>query len=340
MRWRTYEEEVVGYMEAKVHGEAEKRLQMLNERCYQVGVSLFGEQERKQQSEKKARNSKLQMLKKEKNRLHKCWKRAKVDQKEGIQVLWEEVKKRYKEELTVCKRREKRKGKELARKQFLKDPFKFAKSLFTQKCSGMLEATKEELEGHLRAVYCDVRRSEELDMRDGFVRPSPPGHVFETGELRWHEVTEFVKKARAGSCPGNNGIPYKVLKRCPRVLKELWKVLRVLWRKRVIADSWCSAEGVFIPKEGKSERIEQFRPISLLNVDGKIFFGILAKRLTDFVMTNGCECVSAESRGARFSRVCGACTSNLGSHHDSKGRERGPGCYLVGSCKCLWVCAS
>ena len=38
----------------------------------------------------------------------------------------------------------------------------------------------------------------------------------------------------------------------------------------------CHAEGVYIPKEESSSTLGQFRPISLLNVEGKIVFGILA----------------------------------------------------------------
>jgi len=40
-------------------------------------------------------------------------------------------------------------------------------------------------------------------------------------------------------------------------------------------------------KESQSESIIQFRPISLLSVEGKIFLGFLAWRLTRFVNSNG-----------------------------------------------------
>ena len=46
------------------------------------------------------------------------------------------------------------------------------------------------------------------------------------------------------------------------------------------------AEGVWIPKEENSTKLEQFRSISLLNVEGKVFFSILARRLTDFLLKN------------------------------------------------------
>jgi len=42
--------------------------------------------------------------------------------------------------------------------------------------------------------------------------------------------------------------------------------------KQVVPRAWCRAGGVFIPKEKDATSISQFYPISLLNVEGKIFF--------------------------------------------------------------------
>ena len=39
------------------------------------------------------------------------------------------------------------------------------------------------------------------------------------------EVKDFVRKARAKSTSGINGISYKLYKRCPEVLTSLWKLL-------------------------------------------------------------------------------------------------------------------
>ncbi len=41
-----------------------------------------------------------------------------------------------------------------------------------------------------------------------------------------------------------------------------------------------------IPKKEKYENIDQFRVISLLSVDSKIFFSIVAKRLSNFLLNN------------------------------------------------------
>ncbi|GFN91318.1 reverse transcriptase [Plakobranchus ocellatus] len=47
-----------------------------------------------------------------------------------------------------------------------------------------------------------------------------------------------------------------------------------------------TAEGVCIPEEQDSKGINQFRPISLLNVEGKIFISIMASRLTKYLTEN------------------------------------------------------
>lgn len=43
-----------------------------------------------------------------------------------------------------------------------------------------------------------------------------------------------------------------------------------------MVQQWRHAEGVWIPEEENSSKIEQFGVISLLSVEGKIFFSIVA----------------------------------------------------------------
>ncbi|KAJ3605586.1 hypothetical protein NHX12_027631 [Muraenolepis orangiensis] len=91
-------------------------------------------------------------------------------------------------------------------------------------------------------------------------------------ELQLKEVREVVRKARASSAPGPSGTSYKVYKYCPKLLLRLWYILRVFWRRGRIPDQWREAEGVWIPKEKNSTQLDQFRIISLLCVEAKVFF--------------------------------------------------------------------
>ena len=66
--------------------------------------------------------------------------------------------------------------------------------------------------------------------------------------------------------------PILFIKKCPGVARELWLYIKELWKRNIISNSWREAEGVFIPKEEGAKSVENFRTISLLNVEGKLFF--------------------------------------------------------------------
>ena len=63
-------------------------------------------------------------------------------------------------------------------------------------------------------------------------------------------------------------------------------ILRKIWAKGTIPASWKLAEGCIVPKEEGSSAIAQFRTISLLSVECKIFFSVLAKRITSYMTQN------------------------------------------------------
>ena len=66
-------------------------------------------------------------------------------------------------------------------------------------------------------------------------------------------------------------------KYCSKLRIRLLLLLKEMWKRKDVADRWAIAEGIYLPKEEESKEIGQFRPISLLNIDGEILFGILAK---------------------------------------------------------------
>lgn len=72
-----------------------------------------------------------------------------------------------------------------------------------------------------------------------------------------------MKKARIASAPGPSGLPYKVYKKCPLLLRRLWKILWTIWANGIIPTSWRVSEGCFVPKEKDPSTISQFRTILL-----------------------------------------------------------------------------
>ena len=137
------------------------------------------------------------------------------------------------------------------------------------------------------------------------------------------EVQEVVRKSRSRSAPGPSGVLYKVYKYYPRLLKRLWKILRVVWRRGKVAQQWIRAEGVWIPKEEDSKKINQFRMISLLNTEGKILFSIVSRRLGGFLSSNNYIDTLVQKGDA--------------AHPGSK-REQGRPCSpVVRPIQCIWL---
>ena len=150
----------------------------------------------------------------------------------------------------------------------------------------MLKVDQSELEEHLSRTYSDDLRSVPLGERQDIPIVPLPTNSFNLAVPSYEEVKSVVRKARNRSAPGPNGIPYLLYKRCPRVLKILHMLDESAWETGRVDNEWKRAEGVYIPKEKDSRSLTQFRPISLLNVEGKVFFTIMASRLTQYVMSN------------------------------------------------------
>ncbi|KAL9976249.1 hypothetical protein ACROYT_G013521 [Oculina patagonica] len=183
------------------------------------------------------------------------------------------------------RRLSRRKEKKKVRQQFVKNPYKFAKGLFVESKSGKLECAKEELENHLKATYSDPKREDKLPRMAGLQKPTSPGVAFDMSDIKMKEVDDFVRKARAKSAPGNDGISYKVYKKCPLLRNHLFRLLHEMWRKKSVVDRWCFAEGIYLPKEENAKGIAQFRPISLLNIDANAY-GSVPHGLIEMAMEN------------------------------------------------------
>ncbi len=53
-----------------------------------------------------------------------------------------------------------------------------------------------------------------------------------------------------------------------------------------MSDMWRTAEGIFIPKEDGTTEVGKFRTISLLNVEGKLYFSHTADRIMKYALMN------------------------------------------------------
>ncbi|XP_052223957.1 uncharacterized protein LOC127839609 [Dreissena polymorpha] len=256
-----------------MQGPVDRKLTTLTTLIYSVGKERFGLEEervRKEPPRPNRRQVRIQNLR----------------QRIGLAQLRDTVR----TQLTSVRKAEnsRRKTRERAKKRaaFTANPYKFARSLLDKERSGKLETPLEEIENFLHVTHSDPNREDVLGDCDRIDPAEEPEKQLNATEPTLGEVKEAVKKARAASAPGPNAIPYKVYKMCPLLLKRLWRLLKVVWRKGDVPEAWKEAEGIFTPKERNSKTVNQFRTISLLNVEGKIFFAILARRLTSFLTGN------------------------------------------------------
>ena len=182
-------------------------------------------------------------------------------------------------------------------KLFFSDPYRYGRSLLDPPKSGELSVEQDKLEDHLLKTYSDALRHEFLQERVDIPAVPLPTSPFCLASPSLEEVRGVVRKARNRSAPGPNGVPYLLYKRYPKTLYLLHSLIQRAWSSATVDDEWKKAEGIYIPKEKDSKGLNQFRPISLLNVEGKIFFSIMTSRLTEFVMSNQYVDISVQKGG-------------------------------------------
>ena len=91
----------------------------------------------------------------------------------------------------------------------------------------------------------------------------------------------IVNSRRNSSSPGINAIPYCVYKKCPQICSFLFSICNLCLKHSFVPVQWRVATEVHIPKvkPPNPNNIKDFRSISLLNVEGKLFFSLISKRL-------------------------------------------------------------
>lgn len=124
-------------------------------------------------------------------------------------------------------------------------------SCWMRSAAGSLTAPRRSWRVTSRAST-DNRRETPLCSPGHMPRPDPPTLPFDTSPPKLREVEEVIKKARSVSAPGPNGLPYKLYKNCPQVVKLLWRLMKTAWKNQQVPAEWQQAVGVFIPKEQSS----------------------------------------------------------------------------------------
>ena len=228
--WEEMDEDLSKVLELSLKGDIKKKLQAMGRITYSYGNDRFGLVEAKERPPKGKgrREEKINKLKVQIRELKKNWKRTlDPDEKLGLSQLRDDLRSQVAVLSKAERRRKIRQNRRRKRTAFYENPHKFTKKLFEENKSGVLDVPQEELENHLKRTYTDNQMNEELEPIRAVEQPPAPSCQFDIADLRLKEVRDFVKKARSGSAPGPNGIPYKVYKACPKVLRVLWNLLKV-----------------------------------------------------------------------------------------------------------------
>ena len=220
--------------------------------------------------------------------LRKKLKKATTDiEKSGFEALLKDVAEQLGKLRRAEARRKKQRERRKANKSFKTDPFRTVKNVLSPNPAGELKCTQEELDSHLEKTYGDPVRNVPLGVLEGLPdRCKDPEVPFNMKDLSRKEHNEVIRKARSKSAPGNNGIPYLVYKRCPGISENLWILCRLAFKTADYPDTCRHFEGVYIPKVEGDFGPSTGRPISLGNVQGKVYMAILAKRLSEYMLQN------------------------------------------------------
>ena len=89
-----------------------------------------------------------------------------------------------------------------------------------------------------------------------------------------------------------------------------------------------------MPKEEGGKLVEKFRKISLLNVEGKIFFSLKSDRITNFVINNGYINTSIKKGGIPRVAGCIEHTAILSQLIKEAKKEKKPGCIWLNPLQC------
>ena len=175
-----------------------------------------------------------------------------------------------------------------AKNEFKANPYKASKNLLDPRCYCSLKVAQETLDQYKSFNLFDKNYDTPLGNLEGL----PPEPLllkkFNKGSFSYGDFFAILATHRNASAPGLNGIPYRVYKKCPKTSQFLFKIFNACFKTCEIPIQWQSAQELYIPKVStpSDTKLSDFRPIALLNVEGKLFFSLISKRLEIHLIHN------------------------------------------------------
>jgi len=256
----------------------------LAQRCDAVKPSAKPKREHKRARE-------MRRIRAQKRELRSAWKAARKSGASDVHTArstyFRLVRLHNKLRLTEVEHEE-RKVAAAAEDRFRKNPYKFGRELLREESAQHAEPsfTQADAEAHFTKTYADADRDKPFPDLPGLERVAPPACAFDTSRLTRAEFDAVLKSKSNASAPGMNGIPYLVYKRCSHAADQLFRLNCNAMKTGKTPHAWGSACVILLAKSAKTDTPADFRPIALGNADGKVFFTLVQRRLTKYMLDN------------------------------------------------------
>ena len=175
-----------------------------------------------------------------------------------------------------------------AKNDFKSNPYNAGKTLLDLKSYVNLKVKQGDLDQHKSSSLTDIYYDVPLAIFEDLPDKPPLQKSFLTNCFSFKQFFQILSTRRNASSPGLNGIPYKVYKICPKINKFLFKIFLSCMNKGIIPLQWQSAKEIYTPKvkPPTAYNISDFRPIALLNMEDKLFFSLVSRRLETHLISN------------------------------------------------------
>ena len=136
-------------------------------------------------------------------------------------------------------------------------------------------------------TYADLERNTTYEAPPGCTRPPLPKVDFNVSRLELGKLKKAVSRKSNRNAAGMNSIPFLVYKKCGKVLEILIQIMNRVWSQKEVPQSWQRAIIVLLAKSDEVDKPGDFRPIALLNAEGRLFFTLMNWRLSSYMLDNG-----------------------------------------------------